>query len=102
MYSIALESPFFAARFIHFIPSLEKARRKAEAIEAAKRSADDMVSVGVEGTEEGKESDDVIQPQDQSLTSLVSETSLDLSAEVTLPETTTTVLENISEEGKEE
>ena len=59
-----------------------------------------MVSVGVEGTEEGKESDDMIQPQDQSLTSLVSETSLDLSAEVTLPETT--VLENISEEGKEE
>jgi hypothetical protein len=82
-----------------------KAKRKAEAAaeaEAAKRSADDMVSVGVEGTEEGKESDDVIQPQDQSLTSLVSETSLDLSAEVTLPETTTTVLENISEEGKEE
>ena len=74
-----------------------KARRKAE---AAKRAADDMVLVGVEGTEEGKESDDLIQPQDQSLTSLVSETSLDLSAEVTLPETT--VLENISEEGKEE
>jgi len=55
MYSIALASPFFAARFIHFIPSLEKARQKAEAIEAAKRSAEDMVSVGVEGTEEGKE-----------------------------------------------
>jgi hypothetical protein len=82
-----------------------KARRKAEAAaaaEAAKRAAEDAAFGGSEGKEEEELIESLLQAHDQSLTSLTSETSLDLSAEQGVATTeTTAVLTSITEESKE-
>jgi len=82
-----------------------KARRKAEAAaaaEAAKKAAEDAAFGGSEGKEEEELIESLLQAHDQSLTSLTSETSLDLSAEQGVATTeTTAVLTSITEESKE-
>jgi hypothetical protein len=85
-----------------------KARRKAEAAaaaEAAKRAVEEAAYGGSEGKEEEELIESMLQTHDQSLTSLTSETSLDLSAEQGVPasatESNAALLEAISEEGKE-